>query len=162
MSDKASIDRAIEMGHDLVSRITRCPQERGKIIKEFYVEKSQAGDKDEAHLALLYKALAEGDAIVKVPGWFPKAGYAAAGLTLLFFMLLIVASIFGHQVPAESRFLVSLVFSLGASLAVAFLGGDMAATGKIPIFKESPLTFSATGGVATLIVLLVTLHHFYG
>jgi hypothetical protein len=78
MSDKASIDRAIEMGHDLVSRITRCPQERGKIIKEFYVEKSQAGDKDEAHLALLYKALAEGDAIVKVPAWFAKAGYAAA------------------------------------------------------------------------------------
>jgi len=150
------------MAHDLVSRITRCPHERGKIIKEFYVEKSQAGDKDEAHLALLYKTLAEGDPNVKVPAWFAKAGYAAAGLTLLFLMLLIVASIFGRQVPVESRFLVSLVFSLGASLAVAFLGGDMAATGKIPIFKESPLTFSATGGVATLIVLLAAMHHFYG
>jgi hypothetical protein len=162
MNDKASIDRAIEMAHDLVSRITKSPQQRGKIIREFYVQQSNAGDKDEAHLALLYKVLAEGDSDMKVPAWFAKAGYASAAFTLLFLMLLVIASMFGHQVPSESRFLVSLIFSLGAALAVAFWGGDMVATGKIPFFKESPIIFSATGGVATLIVLLAAMHYLYG
>src|SRR5215470_5742296 len=132
MNEKPSFNRAIEMGQELVVRISRAPHERGRVIKEFYAENSITCSKDEAHLALLYKTLAEGESGVKVPPWFAKAGYASATLTLVFLMLLIVASVFGHQVPTDSRFLVSLVFSLGASLAVAFLGGDMAATGKIP------------------------------
>ncbi len=162
MSEKAPMDRAKEMAHDLLSRISSAPQQRGKIIKDFYVEKVKSGDKDEADMALLLIALAEGNSNMNVPQWFAKAGYAAAGFTLLFLMLLVIMSVFGHQVPAESRFLVSLVFSLGAALAVAFLGGDMAATGKVPFFKDSPLTFSATGGVATLVILLAVMHHFYG
>jgi hypothetical protein len=162
MSAKGTMERAKEMAHDLLSRISKNPQQRGTTIKEFYIEKVGAGDKEDADMALLLKALAEGNSDMQVPAWFAKAGYAAAAFTLLFLMLLVVMSMFGHQVPNESRFLVSLVFSLGAALAVAFLGGDMAATGKIPFFKDSPLTFSATGGVATLVVLLAVMHHFYG
>src|SRR5437867_2306978 len=105
MNEKPSFDRAIEMGQDLVVRISKTPHEKGKVIKEFYAENSVACSKDEAHLALLYKTLAEGDLAVKVPAWFAKAGYGSAALTLLFLMLLIGASVFGHEVPKDSRFL---------------------------------------------------------
>jgi hypothetical protein len=164
MSEKESIDKAIKMAHELNARIAKAPEQRRKIIQEFYIEKSNTGNNDEAHLALLYKSLAagQGDSDVKVPPWFAKAGFTSGAVTLAFLMLLIVASIFGHSVPAESRFLVSLVFSLGASLAVAFLGGEIAATGSIPVLADHPIAFSATGGVATLVILLAALHYLYG
>lgn len=162
MKKKASIDRAIEMAHDLNSRITRTPEKRGKVIRDFYLEKSSTGDADEAHLALLYKSLAGDAEGISVPTWFPIAGYIAGGCTLVFFMALVVASMFGRQVPHESRFLVGLVVALGASLAVTFIGGEMAASGKIPLGKKYPISFSATGGVATLVVLLTLMHYFYG
>jgi hypothetical protein len=162
MKQKASIDKAIEMAHDLNSRIIKAPGKRLKVIEQFYLEKSSTGDSDEAHLALLYKSLAGEVAEMGVPEWFAKAGYLSGGVTLLFFMALVVASIFGYQVPHDSRFLVGLVVALGGSLAVTFLGGEMAASGKIPLAAQHPLKFSATGGVATLVVLLALMHYFYG
>src|SRR5579864_6308521 len=123
MKERATVDKAIQMAHDLNSRIAEAPQRRLKIIQEFYLEKSRSGDADEAHLALLYKSLAGGDGEMKVPPWFAKAGFASGAATLLFLMLLVLADVFGHPVPPSSHFLVSLVFSLGASLSVAFLGG---------------------------------------
>ena len=99
---------------------------------------------------------------MKVPDWFAKAGFAAGGFTLFFLVALVFASMFGHQVPHDDRALVELVFSLGAALAVAFLGREMAASGKIPLFAEHPLTFSATDGVATLVVLLAVMHYLCG
>jgi hypothetical protein len=162
MTEKASIDKAIEMAHDLNSRIAKTPEKRREIIQQFYLEKSQTGDSDEAHLALLYKSISGVEVDVGVPPWFAKAGYCSGGATLLFLMLLVVAGIFGHQVPPDSRFLVSLIVALGASLAVTFLGGDMAASGQIPLLAKHPIKFSATGGVATLVVLLALMRHLYG
>jgi pimeloyl-ACP methyl ester carboxylesterase len=49
----------IAMGHELIARIAKDPDRRLKIIQEFYIEKSNAGDPDVAHQALLYKVLAE-------------------------------------------------------------------------------------------------------
>lgn len=163
MKEKASVDKAIEMAHDLNSRIAKAPKTRLKIIQDFYVEKCGTGDTDEAHLALLYKSLAgvQGESDLKIPPWFAKAGFASGAVTVLFLMVLVVAGVFGHQIPPESRFLVSLVFSLGASLSVVFLGGEIVASGKIPAFTDHAITFSATGGVATLVILLAVLHYFY-
>jgi len=150
------------MAHDLNSRIIKAPGKRRKVIEQLYLEKSSSGDADEVHLALLYKSLAGDTAEVSIPSWVPIAGYVAGCGTFLFFMALVVASIFGHQVPHESRFLVGLVVAVGASLAATFIGGEMVATGKIPIGTKHPLTFSATGGIATLVVLLALMHPFYG
>lgn len=92
-----------------------------------------------------------------VPKWFPIAGVIFGALTLLFFMALVGASLFGYQVPPDSRFLVVVVLAFGAALSVSFLGGNAAAEGKIPIpfFKDHPIAFSATGGVAILIIVLL-------
>jgi len=67
----------------------------------------------------------------------------------------------GHTVPCESRFLVHLLFALSASFCTAALGGEAAASGKIPIFKKNPMAFSATGGIAVLVIALVLLHYLY-
>ncbi len=158
---KKSWDKAVEMAHDLNAKIETDPQRKGTIIREFYIEKAQTGDTEEAHMALLLKSIADSDSNMKVPRWFTKAGFISAAVTVLFLMGLVFASVFGYQVPKESHFLVSLVFSLGAALAVTFLGGNVAASGKIPIFEEHPITFSATGGVATLIILLTLMHYYY-
>ena len=48
-------------------------------------------------------------------------------------MALVLLSVFGKQVPCESRFLVVIVLAFGAALASSFLGGTAAAKGKLPI-----------------------------
>jgi hypothetical protein len=156
-----SWDKAVEMAHALNAKIETDPQRKGAIIREFYIEKTQSGDTEEAHMALLLKSIAGTDSNMKVPRWFAKAGFVSAAVTVLFLMALVVASVFGHEIPRESRSLVSLIFALGAALAVTFLGGNVAASGKIPAIEEHPITFSATGGVATLIILLTLMHYYY-
>jgi hypothetical protein len=84
------------------------------------------------------------------------AGAVFGGLTLAFFMLLVLLSVFGHVVPAEGRFPVVVVLALGSALAVSFLGGDAAAKGVIPIpwVKTHPIAFSVSGGLAVLVIVL--------
>jgi len=79
------------------------------------------------------------------------------GLILFFFMGLILLSVFGHEIPCDSRFLVVMIVAFGASLSVAFLGGAAAAKGVIPIplVKDHPITFSVSGGIAVLVILLI-------
>ena len=89
-------------------------------------------------------------------GWVIIVGAVLGGLTLLFFMALVLLSVFDKQVPCESRFLIVLVLAFGAALASSFLGGSAAVRGKIPIplAKNHPLEFSAAGGIAVLLLLI--------
>jgi len=97
-----------------------------------------------------------------VPPWFQIAGFVCGGVTLLFLMTLVVLSVLGHPVPDQAKPLVALVFAIGAAMSISFLGGDAAASGKIPLIgKSKPITFSASSGVAVLIILLVLLHYLY-
>jgi len=100
----------------------------------------------------------------RIPSWFPKAGYSTGLLTLLFFMVLVVAGIFGHEVPPHTRMLVVFVVSLGLSLALSFIGGDAAAKGSIPLpfAKQRPIAFTASGGVAVFLVALLIGYYAYG
>lgn len=93
----------------------------------------------------------------KAPLWAVVVGAMFGALTLLFFMGLILLAIFGHEIPCESRFLVATVVAFGAALSVAFLGGAIAAKGVIPLpfATEHPVSFSATGGAAILVLLLI-------
>jgi hypothetical protein len=61
----------------------------------------------------------------------------------------------------ESKFLVTVVLALGTALSSAFLGGTAAAAGKIPIFKDSPMKFTVTGGIAAFVIVLVLGHFLY-
>lgn len=86
-----------------------------------------------------------------------KTGIAFASVTLLFFMGLILLSIFGHAVPKDSRFLVVIFLAISAGLSAGVLGGNASARGAIPLpfAKEHPLSVALTGGIAVLVVLLI-------
>jgi hypothetical protein len=76
-------------------------------------------------------------------------------------MVLVVAAILKATVPSESRFLVVVVLAIGTALSTAFLGGSAAASGNVPIFKNSPMKFTVTGGIAALLITLVLGHFLY-
>jgi hypothetical protein len=96
-----------------------------------------------------------------VPKWFPIAGGIFAFATLLFFMALVVASTFNHVVPADSRFLVIVVLSVGSALSFSFLGGSAIAKGNIPILSKYLFEFTVSGGVAVLVIILIVGNSLY-
>lgn len=150
--------------HELNRRVIADPENTLPITQQFYDEKVKAGDTDGANETLLVRSMimARDNQIKLVPQWFSAAGLLCGGLTLFFLMGLIVASIARYQVPQESKGLVSLFFALGLGLSTAFLGGDAAAKGKIPLSdKYSPIQFSATGGIAVVIIVLLLMHFLY-
>jgi hypothetical protein len=150
----------VERAHELNRRIKNRPGERLRVIQEFYSEMVEAGERETAELVLVIRSMMEDDN--KIPPWFQSAGFVTGALTLLFFMLLVVVGIWGHEVPSGSRFLVVAVLALGCALSAAFLGGHAAATGNIPFFGNAhPLAISTTGGVAILVIVLILGHYFY-
>jgi hypothetical protein len=92
-----------------------------------------------------------------VPKWFPIAGVIFAALTLIFLMWLVYSEISGHPVPASGRFLVICVLAFGAAASGSFLGGQAAASGNIPLpgAQNHPIAFTAAGGVAILVIVLL-------
>jgi hypothetical protein len=86
-----------------------------------------------------------------VPSWFPIAGYAAGAVTLLFFMYVALFQ------PAQPIFAHVIVTALGVALAAAFIGGDAAAKGSVPIpwIKNDPMAFTVAGGIGTFVIVLV-------
>ena len=97
------------------------------------------------------------------PKWVGITGAALGATTLLFFMSLALASIFKHEVPAESRFLVLVVLSFGAAMSVGFLSGAAVATGRIPLpgNLNNAMAVSTSGGIAVLVILLLVGYHLY-
>lgn len=91
------------------------------------------------------------------PRSIESAGLLFGTLVLLFFMVLVVASVFEYSVPCDSRFLVVVVFALGVALAFSFIGGTAAAKGQLPLpaLKEHPVAVGATGGFAALLIILL-------
>lgn len=146
--------------HELNRRIQENPGRKGLIIKEFYAEMVLAGRRDDADWALLIRSMEQEKS--KIPPWFQTAGFVSGAFTLLFLISLVFASLSGHEVPTGSRFLVIAVFALGCALAATFLGGEAAASGRIPFVGDAhPLAISTTGGIAVLIIVLVLGHYFY-
>lgn len=88
---------------------------------------------------------------------FMIVGSVFGGLTLLFFMLLVILSAMNITVPAGDRYLVIIILGLGSALSASFIGGSAAAKGDIPIMvaRDKPFSFSVGGGVAVLIIVLI-------
>lgn len=76
--------------------------------------------------------------------------------TLFFLMFLVIKSTDGKTVPCGARFIVVAVFALGLGLSAAFVTGDAAIRGQLPIprAKRYPLEISAGGGLAALMAIL--------
>jgi hypothetical protein len=86
-----------------------------------------------------------------------RLGAGFGGATLIFFMVLVLLSTWGHPVPPEARYLVVIVLALSGALSAGFLGGNASARGVIPFptLNEHPLTVAFTGGITVLIALLI-------
>ena len=86
-----------------------------------------------------------------------KLGAAFGGLTLLFFMSLVVFSLVGKPPPTDARFLIVIVLALSGGLSAGFLGGNASAKGSIPLpgAERHPVRYAFAGGAAVLIVLLI-------
>jgi hypothetical protein len=93
--------------------------------------------------------------------WVMILGAIFGALTLLFFMGLVLLGVAGHEVPCNTVFLVNITLSLGAALAVGFLGGNASAKGAIP-FLQNSLAVSLTGGFAALIITLLVTFSLFG
>jgi hypothetical protein len=82
------------------------PEQKLRVIQEYYGELVTKGKTASANEVLTLRAmLMVGDSEkspATVPGWFLIAGVVFGGITLTFFMVLVVASIFKATVPAES------------------------------------------------------------
>lgn len=86
-----------------------------------------------------------------------KAPILIGVLTLLFFMALLGASLFGFVVPESAKWLASVVIAFGGAMSVGLLGGKAGARGSIQIAETSQgtLNFNLTGAIACFVVLLL-------
>ena len=98
-----------------------------------------------------------------LPDWFPKAGFICGFFTLIFFMGMVIASVFDFSIPKTERYLVITVLSLGLALSSSFLGGYALAQGKLPLpfAKDSPIKFSVAGGFAVFVITFALGYWFY-
>ncbi len=89
-----------------------------------------------------------------LPPWLAQAALLFPVATLVFLMYLVLS---GTTITCSQRGIIALVFSLGAGLSGAFLGGAAAVSGKVslPARLKDPFTFSATGGFAVLVVTMI-------
>lgn len=90
------------------------------------------------------------------------AGFISGAMTLLFFMLIVILSIFNHGVPCAGRFPAVAVLALGVALGLSFIGGAATAQGTLPLPGSwKPVRFAVAGGVASLVIVLLIGWLFY-
>jgi hypothetical protein len=86
------------------------------------------------------------------PKWAPVAGFALLVLSIFFLMALILLKI---NVDCNQRGLVVFIIALTVAGAIGFLSGTASVEGKIPFFKDSPVTIATTGAIAALIIVIL-------
>jgi hypothetical protein len=138
---------------ELERRVRANPHRKLKVIQDYYDELVGAGKTFEATVVLTFRCVGESGSMI--PKWFPVAGFCTGGVTLAFFMVLVLLSMTGKEVPHASRFLIVIVLAIGMAMSSAFLGGSAAAEGKIPFFQDSPIKFSVGGAIAVFVIVLL-------
>ncbi len=96
--------------------------------------------------------------------WMLITGGVFGVITLLFFMAVVLMSIYGREVPSGSRFLVVIVMSFGVALASGFIGGHVAgqltsATSNKPFPGVWKVTVG--GGIAAFFIALALGSYLY-
>lgn len=81
------------------------------------------------------------------------------GFVLLFLAVLVLLSLFGFNLPTESRVYVILLFSMSCGLSFGLIGGSGMLRGhlNVPFATERPITFAISGGAVVTIVTFVIL-----
>ena len=91
-----------------------------------------------------------------VPGWFPIVGVLFAVATVAFLMYIFIQ---GLPVDESRRLELNVLMAFCVAASAAFLGGTAAASGKIPFFQDSPIQFSAVGGIGIFVVVLLVMKY---
>jgi hypothetical protein len=153
-------DPLLAQARRLHKRIIANPEQKLSIIQEFSVERANEGDLESVELVLTILNIVMANPSPKevLPKWFLPTGLI---FLMLFLAGLVVGSVFGYVVPKEGRFALVSLLAIGIGLSSSALGGKAAIQGKIPFFKESPLAFSATSGIALLILVFVIGYNYY-
>lgn len=91
----------------------------------------------------------------QVPGWFPIAGVGFAVATFLSLFYLLV----GPDLSQQKKIIFDAWFAFCVAASAAFLGGSAVASGtlRLPFIRDSPVKFSAFGGIAIFIVVLLVM-----
>lgn len=161
------MDELLAEARELHRRIIQDPQRKRQIIQEFYDEKVKAGQRDTAELVLIIlnieMANPPNNPHPQAPKWLQKAGIGFGAFTLLFFMLIVLlAVLFGREVPPTTKFALVAVLALGSAFSAASWIGSVTLTGDIasPESKQ-PLVISAAGGFATFILVFILGYYLY-
>jgi hypothetical protein len=91
-----------------------------------------------------------------VPSWFPIVGALFAAV---FFGFLIYTFIVGIPTDPQRRLVFDVLVAFSLAASGAFLGGTAVASGNIPFFKDSPVKFSAVGGIGIFVVVLMIMKY---
>jgi phosphoserine phosphatase len=94
-----------------------------------------------------------------VPRWFPYAGalFTASSFAALLYFLNV-----GLSLDPARKIIFYVWVALSVSASGAFLTGSAVASGKVPVSKGSAVRFTAYGGIASFIVILVILAKIIG
>jgi hypothetical protein len=93
----------------------------------------------------------------RTPLWVKVSGLFFGGCTFFFLMALIICGLAGVSIQQDTKPILVLFFAFGCALSTAFLGGFAIAEGKIkvPVVENNTIKFSAGGGIAVLVVVLL-------
>jgi hypothetical protein len=94
--------------------------------------------------------------IRQLPSWFPYAGAAFCLLTVLFLMYWIT---FGPPLEPQKKIGFDILMAFCAAGSISYIGGEAAVRGNVPFFQSSPVQFSATAGIASLVIVFLVLHY---
>jgi hypothetical protein len=92
------------------------------------------------------------------PRWLPVAAVIFAAITMLSLFYLLVRP---EDIAATKHPIFDVWFSFCLAASFSFIGGTAQASGRIPIFNDSPLQFMVVGGVAVFIIALVIMFRLY-
>ena len=156
--------RLIARANEIQEQLEAIPRLRVKDVEQLYAAQGNAATNEILVLELekvrleleLERARREIERMQQAPKWLQPAGLAVGLLTLIFFMGLVGASVYGKVVPEGGKFPVVIVLALGTALSASFLTGHATMTGQIPFFGDKyPLAVSLGGGFAILILILL-------
>lgn len=152
------------------------PNTHVRIYKEFYAERTLAGDKKGAEYASLMlevelerqtQQLQQENTQLRQekkesPKWLLPVGVAFGLLTFLFLIGIVFLSIAGRDPTRNGKFALVGVMAFGAAFASATWIGNAVMTGEIKSMEgQNPLTVSATGGFAIFLLVFFLGYWFY-
>jgi hypothetical protein len=93
-----------------------------------------------------------------IPSWFPIAGVIFTALASVSLFYLIVQ---GEEISTGTRIIFDVWVALCVAASVSFLGGTAWTQGKLPWIGNSPIRFTAVGGVGVFVVVLIIMYSIF-